>query len=104
MRIRIINDSEWGLGLYDDVGELLDENTRSGAIDGACLSMRQILPTLERAVKHSNMTEELADFSQRQQSRPSAVSRPAFLCGNLPSGTFLRPPDFDSFVTTTEVN
>ena len=33
MRIRTTGDSEYRLGLYDDVGELLDENTRSGAID-----------------------------------------------------------------------
>jgi len=61
MRIRTTGDSEWRLGLYDDVGDLLDENTRSGAIDGACLFTRQMLPALERAVEHEDMTEDLAE-------------------------------------------
>jgi hypothetical protein len=62
MRIRTTGDSEWRLGLYDDVGDLLDENTRSGAIDGACLFTRQMLPALERAVEHEDMTEDLAEI------------------------------------------
>ena len=44
MRIRTSGDYEWRLGLYDDVGALLDENTRSGAIDASCLFTRQMLP------------------------------------------------------------
>jgi hypothetical protein len=62
MRIRTSGDYEWRLGLYDDVGELLDENTRSGAIDASCLFTRQILPALEKAVEHPDMTEELAEI------------------------------------------
>ena len=62
MRIRTTGDSEWRLGLYDDVGDLLDENTRSGAIDGACLFTRQMLPALDRAVDHPDMTENLAEI------------------------------------------
>ena len=62
MRIRTTGDSEWRLGLYDDVGDLLDENTRSGAIDDACLFTRQMLPALERAVEHEDMTEDLAEI------------------------------------------
>jgi len=61
MRIRTSGDSGWRLGLYDDVGDLLSENTRSGAIDGACLFTRQMLPALEKAVEHPDMTEELAE-------------------------------------------
>jgi len=61
MRIRTTGDSEYRLGLYDDVGELLDENTRSGAIDGACLFTRQMLPALAKAVDHPDMTEDLAE-------------------------------------------
>jgi len=34
---------DWRLGLYDDVGDLLDESTRSGAID------------------HEDMTPEIAE-------------------------------------------
>jgi len=62
MRIRTSGDYEWRFGLYDDVGELLDENTRSGAIDASCLFTRQILPALEKAVEHPDMTEELAEI------------------------------------------
>ena len=61
MRIETSGDYGWRLGLYDDVGELLEENTRSGAIDGACLFTRQMLPALEKAAEHPDMTEELAE-------------------------------------------
>jgi len=61
MRIRTSGDYEWRLGLYDDVGDLLGESTRSGAIDGACLFTRQMLPALEKAAEHPDMTEELAE-------------------------------------------
>ena len=60
MRIRTSGESEYRLDLYDDVGELLDENTRSGAIDASCDFTRQMLPALERAVEHPDMTEDLA--------------------------------------------
>ena len=61
MRIETSGDYDWRLGLYDDVGELLEENTRSGAIDGACLFTRQMLPSLEEAAEHSDMAEELVE-------------------------------------------
>jgi hypothetical protein len=60
MRIRTSGDYEWRLGLYDDVGDLLNENTRSGAIDASCLFARQMLPALEKAVQHDDRTAELA--------------------------------------------
>ena len=60
--IRTSRDSEWRLGLYDDVGDLLDENTRSGAIDASCLFAQQMLPALAKAVKHPDMTEDLAEI------------------------------------------
>jgi hypothetical protein len=53
--------SKWGLGLYDDISELLGANTRSEAIDGACLFIQQMPPTLAKAVEHPDMTEELAE-------------------------------------------
>jgi len=62
MRIRTSGESEWRLGSYDDVGELLDENTRSGAIDASCLFTRQMLPALEKAAEHPDMTEDLAEI------------------------------------------
>jgi hypothetical protein len=51
MRIRTSGDYEWRLGLYDDIGALLDENTRSGVIDAACLFTHQTLPALKEAVE-----------------------------------------------------
>ena len=60
MRIRTGGNYEWRLGLYDDVGALLDEPTRSGAIDASCEFAQEMLPALERAVEHPDMTEDLA--------------------------------------------
>ena len=60
MRIRTSGNYEYRLGLYDDMGALLDESTRSGAIDGACEFTEQMLPALVKAVEHPDMTEELA--------------------------------------------
>ena len=62
MRIRTSGNHEYRLGLYDDVGALLGESTRSGAIDGACEFTEQMLPALVKAVEHPDMTEELAEI------------------------------------------
>ena len=62
MRIRSGGKYAYRKDLVDDVGDLLGENTRSGAVDGACEFTRQILPALERAVEHLDMTEELAEI------------------------------------------
>ena len=62
MRIQTDGNYQWRLELYDDVGDLLGENTRSGAIDGVCLFTRQMLPALNRAVDHPDMTEDLAEI------------------------------------------
>jgi hypothetical protein len=56
------NLKERRLGVHDDGGELLDESTQSGAIDGACLFTRRMLPALEEAVENPDMTEELAEI------------------------------------------
>lgn len=61
MRIETSGKYEWRTDLYDDVGDLLDESTRSGAIDGACEFTKEMLPALERAVGHPDMTEDLAE-------------------------------------------
>ena len=61
MRIRTDGDYEWRKDLVDDVGDLLGENTRSGAVDGACEFTCQMLPALQEAVEHPDMTEELAE-------------------------------------------
>lgn len=62
MQIETNGKYEWRTKLYDNVGDLLDENTRSSAIDGACEFTEEMLPALERAVEHPDMTEELADI------------------------------------------
>ena len=62
MRIQTDGNHDYRLGLYDDVGDLLGENTRSGAIDSACLFTRQMLPALEKAAEHPDMTEDLAEI------------------------------------------
>ena len=61
MRIETSGEYAWRTDLYDDVGEQLDEPTRSGAIDTSCEFTRQMLPALAEAVKHEDMTEELAE-------------------------------------------
>jgi hypothetical protein len=61
MRIETSGKYAWRTDLYDDIGELLGESTRSGAVDGACELTKEMLPALERAVKHPDMTEELAE-------------------------------------------
>ena len=47
--------------MYDRVGEQLGEKIKAGAIDGACEFTEQMLPNLERAMDHPDMTEELAE-------------------------------------------
>lgn len=61
MRIETTDDYAWRTDLYDDAGDLLGEKTRSGAVDGACEFTRQMLPALQEAVEHPDMTEELAN-------------------------------------------
>ena len=43
------------------LGDLLDESTRSGAVDGACEFTQQMLPALAEALAYPDMTEELAE-------------------------------------------
>lgn len=62
VHIKSSGDYAWREDLYDRVGEELGENTTSGAIDGACEFTEQMLPNLERAMDHSDMTSELAEI------------------------------------------
>ena len=62
MRIETSGKYAWRTDLYDDTGDLLDENTRSGAVDGACEFTCEMLQNLERAVEHPDMTHELAQL------------------------------------------
>lgn len=61
MRIETSGEYAWRTDLYDAAGDQLGENTRSGAVDSACEFPRAMLPTLERAVEHPDMTEELTE-------------------------------------------
>ena len=61
MRIETTGDYAWRTDPYDDVGDQLGENTRSGAIDASAEFTRQMLPALAEAVEHPDMTEELAE-------------------------------------------
>jgi len=66
MRIETTGRYSWRTDLYDDVGDHLDENTRSGAVDGACQFTKQMLPALQEAVDHPDMTEDLAEVLSTQ--------------------------------------
>ena len=59
MRIQTNSDYAWRTDLYDNVGELLGESTRSGAIDAIAEFAREMLPALQRAVEHEDMPEDL---------------------------------------------
>jgi hypothetical protein len=60
MRINTADSYEWRRGLYEDMSELFDKNTRSAGIDSACLFSREMLANLERAMNHPDMTPEFA--------------------------------------------
>lgn len=70
--VRINTDGKfaWRKDLYDDVGDVLDENTRSGAIDGAAEFTREMVGTnLPQAMNHPDMTEELAEILSTRKVR-----------------------------------
>lgn len=60
MRINTDGNYEWRKDVYGDVKDLLNEDTKSGAIDTAALFTREMIPNLERAMNHPDMTPELA--------------------------------------------
>lgn len=62
MRINTTDNYEWRKGLYDDMAEIFNENTRSGGIDASAIFAREMIKNLERAADHPDMTEELADL------------------------------------------
>jgi hypothetical protein len=61
MRIRTDGKFAYREELVDDIADALGENTRVGAVEASTEFTRQMLPALERAVKHPGMTEELAE-------------------------------------------
>ena len=62
MRIRTDGKFAYREELVDDVADLLGENTRVGAVEASTEFTRQMLPALERAVDHEDMTPELAEI------------------------------------------
>ncbi len=44
------------------MADLLDENTRVGAVEASCEFTQAMLPALAKAVEHEDMTEELAEI------------------------------------------
>ena len=62
MRIETDGRYEWRTDLYDEAGGLLNERTRSGAVNAACVFATEISPVLQEAVEHEDMTEELAEI------------------------------------------
>lgn len=62
VHINSSGDHAWREDRYDRVGKHLGEQTKSGAIDGACEFTEQMLPNLEHAMDHPDTTEELAEI------------------------------------------
>lgn len=62
MRIRTDGKFAYREDLVDDAADLLGENTRVGAVKASTEFTRQMLPALERAVEHPDMTPELAEI------------------------------------------
>lgn len=67
MRINTTDNYEWRTDLYDDVADLLNEGTRSGAVDASCEFTREMMHNLERAMDHPDMTPELATLLSTSQ-------------------------------------
>lgn len=62
MRIRTNGKFAYREDLVDDIADLLDENTRVGAVEASCEFTQAMLPALTEAVEHPDMTEELAEI------------------------------------------
>ena len=61
MRIRTDGKMAYREDLYNQAADVLDEPTRVGGLDSACAWTVQMLPALEEAAEHPDMTEELAE-------------------------------------------
>ncbi|ADJ16942.1 DUF7692 domain-containing protein [Halalkalicoccus jeotgali] len=67
MRINTSDKYEWRTDLYDRVGDLLNESTRSGAIDASAQFTEEMMKNLDRAMDHPDMTPELAALLSMSQ-------------------------------------
>lgn len=62
MRIRSSDKFAYREELYDDAADALGENTRTGGLDASAEFAAEMIPALERAVEHPDMTPELAEI------------------------------------------
>lgn len=67
MRINTTDKYEWRTDLYDRVGNLMNESTRSGAVDASAQFTEEMMHNLERAMDHPDMTPELAALLSTSQ-------------------------------------
>ena len=67
MRINTDDNYEWRTDLYDRVGDLMNESTRSGAIDASAQFTEEMMKNLDRAMDHPDMTPELAALLSTSQ-------------------------------------
>lgn len=67
MRINTDDKYEWRTDLYDRVGDLMNESTRSGAVDASAQFTEEMMKNLDRAMDHPDMTPELAALLSTSQ-------------------------------------
>lgn len=67
MRINTTDSYEWRTDLYDRVGDLMNESTRSGAVDASAQFTEEMIKNLNRAMDHEDMTEDLAKILSTSQ-------------------------------------
>ena len=67
MRINTSDKYEWRTDLSDRVGDLMNESTRSGAVDASAQFTEEMMHNLERAMDHPDMTPELAALLSTSQ-------------------------------------
>ena len=67
MRINTDGKYAWRTDLYDRVGDLMNENTRSGAVDASAQFTEEMISNHEHAVKHPDMTPEFAALLSTSQ-------------------------------------
>lgn len=67
MRINTSDKYEWRTDLYDRVGDLMNESTRSGAVDASAQFTEEMMHNLERVMDHPDMTPELAALLSTSQ-------------------------------------
>lgn len=60
MRIETTGNKKWRINLYEQTGKKLEESTKSGAIDSACMHTSEDIENKEKLLKwaESNLTVE----------------------------------------------